>query len=391
MSVPVYFPLLALLPIISSLIITSWLFSENIGYILTGALLVSISAYGLLHPEIRLQFDAAFLLLIGGYWLGLLAHYYHNPHAEILLYIAATPVAVFATVFVLPTLIIGRRQIFAMGLTLIAVALTAVGLAMVWQETQTSHTLYDTVGGTVMGIDGIRTPSIFSNPNGYGFVMMVGTLTALYTYFARRGVVWFGVLLLCLGGLVLSEGDAALLGFTAGSVLVLSGSDRRFGFLGLVVAILGVYVAIRLGHVGDVMETTLLTRVDRWVASLERLALDPMFGIGFADTAEEIGEARGPHNSYIYPILNTGIIAGGLYLGSFVYALGQGIRKRWTLWNAYVVGLSVGIFCYMGFESLFLGGFSISSIMLGLCLGLLLYSPEADGPVTDIRSKFTIR
>jgi hypothetical protein len=29
--------------------------------------------------------------------------------------------------------------------------------------------------------------------------------------------------------------------------------------------------------------------------------------------------------------------------------------------------------------------------MLGLALGLLLYSPEADGPVTDIRSKFEIR
>ena len=41
----------------------------------------------------------------------------------------------------------------------------------------------------------------------------------------------------------------------------------------------------------------------------------------------------------------------------------------------------------MGFESLFLGGLSVSSIMLGL----LLYSPEADGPVTDVRSKFEIR
>ncbi|MDG5761535.1 hypothetical protein QA600_19575 [Natronococcus sp. A-GB1] len=116
-----------------------------------------------------------------------------------------------------------------------------------------------------------------------------------------------------------------------------------------------------------------------------------MLGIGFADTAEEIDEVRGPHNSYIYPLLNTGVIAGSLYIGALVYALGQGIRKRWTPWNAYAVGLATAIFLYMGFESLFLGGLSVSSIMLGLALALLLYSPEADGPVTDIRSKFDIR
>ena len=150
-------------------------------------------------------------------------------------------------------------------------------------------------------------------------------------------------------------------------------------------------MAIRLGHVGEVMETTLLTRVDRWVASLERLAEDPMLGIGFADTAAEIGESSGPHNSYIYPLLNTGIIAGSLYLGALVYALGQGIRTRWTPWTGFVVGLTVAIFLYMGFESLFLGGLSPASIMLGICLGLLLYSPADDGPVTDLRSKFHVR
>ena len=106
-----------------------------------------------------------------------------------------------------------------------------------------------------------------------------------------------------------------------------------------------------------------MSRVDRWVASLERLAEDPMLGIGFANTEEEIGASRGPHNSYVYPLLNTGIIAGSLYLGALVYALGQGIRTRWTPWTG----------------------------MLGLCLGPLLYSPERDGPVTDLRSKFVFR
>ncbi|MDG5820242.1 hypothetical protein [Natronococcus sp. A-GB7] len=59
--------------------------------------------------------------------------------------------------------------------------------------------------------------------------------------------------------------------------------------------------------------------------------------------------------------------------------------------DRFVVGLTVAIFLYMGFESLFLGGLSPSSIRLGICLGLLLYSPAEDGPVTDLRSKFVIR
>ena len=390
-TVPVYDPILALLPIISSLAVTSWVVSQRAGYIMTGALLVSVAAYGVLMPDIRLQFDAAFLVLLGGYWLGLLVHYYYAPHTELLQYIAVTPLAVVATVVVLPALIDGRRQTFTMGLTLVATLLALIGFAMLWHEHQTSENLYRVVGNSVFGIDGIRTTSIFSNPNGYGFVMMVGSLAALYTFLARRGAVWFGALMVCLLGFVLSEGDAALVGFTAGSVLILSGFDRRFGFLGMGVAVLGVYVAIRLGHVGEIMETTLLNRVGRWVASLERLAQDPMLGIGFADTAEEIDEVRGPHNSYIYPLLNTGIIAGSLYLGALVYAMGQGIRTRWTPWRGFVVGLTVAIFLYMGFESLFLGGLSPSSIMLGLCLGLLLYSPEDNGPVTDLRSKFVIR
>ena len=390
-TVPVYDPILALLPLISSLAVTSWVVSQRAGYIMTGTLLVVVAAYGVLMPDIRLQFDATFLVLIGGYWLGLLVHYYYAPHTELLQYLAVTPLAVLATVVVLPALIDGRRQTFTMGLTLVATLVALVGIGMLLQELQTSETLYDSVGGPVFGIEGIRTASIFHNPNGYGFVMMVGSLAALYTFLARRGAVWFGALMLCLLGFVLSEGDAAFVGFTAGAVLLISGFDRRFGFLGIALAAVGVYVAIRLGHVGDVMEGTLLTRVDRWVASLERLAEDPMLGIGFADTAAEIGASRGPHNSYIYPLLNTGLIAGGLYLGALVYALGQGIRRRWTPWTAFVVGLTVAIFLYMGFESLFLGGLSPSSITLGLCLGLLLYSPDADGPVTDLRSKFHIR
>lgn len=390
-TVPLAFPLLALLPIISSFAISSWLVSQTVGYLFTGAVVVIVATYGLVHPGFRLQLNLGFLALFGGYWVGLIVHYYYTGHTEVLQYIVVTPATVVATVLVMPVLINGRRQTFTMGVTIIATGLTLIGLGMLWQDAQTSTSLYAYVGGPVMGLDGIRTVSVFHNPNTYAFVMMVGSLAALYTTLARRGMVWIGALGICLLGLFLSDGDASLVGFVAGAILVASGADRRLGFIGIAVAILGTYVVIRLGHVTAVIETTLMVRVDSWVATLERLTEDPLLGIGFADTAAELGTMYGPHNSYLYPLLSTGLITGGLYLGALVYALGQGIRTPWTAWNAFVVGLSVGVFCYMGFESLFLGGLSVSSIVLGLCIGLLLYSPAADGPITDLRSKFIVR
>lgn len=129
------------------------------------------------------------------------------------------------------------------------------------------------------------------------------------------------------------------------------------------------------------METTLMSRVDRWVLSLERLALDPLWGIGFVDAGAEIGGYSGPHNSYLETLLHTGVIAGMLYNGALIYAVGSGIRKQWTQWTGFVVGTAAGVLTYMSFESLFLGGLSTSSVILGLTVGLMLLSD----PIEDHR------
>ncbi|SDJ53562.1 hypothetical protein [Natronorubrum texcoconense] len=71
------------------------------------------------------------------------------------------------------------------------------------------------------------------------------------------------------------------------------------------------------------------------------------------------------------------MIAGSLYLGSLVYALGRGIRGRWTAWKGFVVGTAAGIYVYMAFESHFLGGLGVSSVVFGLFVGLMLLTePE---------------
>lgn len=99
-------------------------------------------------------------------------------------------------------------------------------------------------------------------------------------------------------------------------------------------------------------------------------------GDGFVDAGETIGGARGPHNSYLEVLLQTGVIASGLYLGALAYAFASGIRRRWTLWTGYVVGTATGLLTFMTFESLLLGGLSTSSVVLGLVVSLMLLPAE---------------
>jgi hypothetical protein len=387
-SVPLHYPLLALLAITASISPTTWFLSSYQGYLIAGATLCFIIAYGILITNVPFTIKPAFLVLFGGYWLGLVVQYLsHSPSSELLAYILVTPIAVIATVIVLPQFVEARPQTFAMGLTALSVVISLIGIMILilWQAGTIDAELPEWVGEEVMGLYAIRTTSVFHNPNTYGFFMMIGSLAALYTVLVRGGLIWLSALGICLLGLLMSEGDAALIGFSIGSILVLAGRSQLLSFFGIGAVIAMIYGLIRIGHLPEVMETTLLGRVELWVLALERLTLDPLWGISFGDASEELGRQYGPHNSYIDPLLNAGVIVGSLYLGALAYAFATGIRRRWTAWSAYVVGTASGIFCYMMFESLFLGGLGISSVVLGLFVGLMLVS-ESDRAGQDAQS-----
>ncbi|MCU4926409.1 O-antigen ligase domain-containing protein [Halobacteria archaeon AArc-dxtr1] len=396
-TVPFHYALLAVLTVLVAIAPSTWLLSTDRGYLLSGAMLVLIVVYGVVFTSVSLSTNPTFVALFGGYWLWLVAHYWrYDPHPELLSLILSTPVAVFATVVVLPRFVDGRRQTFAMGLALSSAVVAVIGIWMLLAAGTAGSGVSDFVGEDVMGLYPIRTVSVFTNPNPYGFFMMVGCLAALYTVLVRGGVGWILVFGLCLLGLVMSEGDAALVGFSVGAVLVLSGRHHWLSYLGIGFGIVALYGMIRVGHVPEVMRTTLMNRVDRWVRSLDLLAANPLWGIGFAEVGSEIGIGRefghselfpplsadtgtssGPHSSYVYPLLSTGLLGGVLYLGSLGYALGCGIRRRWTSWRAFVVGTASGIYVYMIFESHFLGGLGVSSVVFGLFVGLMLL-PDAD-------------
>ncbi|WP_254864760.1 O-antigen ligase family protein [Halovivax gelatinilyticus] len=364
---PRRYPLLAVLVVLVASAPTSWLIPAEQGYLIAAGSLVLVASYAVVFTSVRLTTDGVFLALIGGYWLGLVVQYIHSPHPELLLYVLATPVAVLATVIVLPQFVAARPETFAAGMTVGAVGIAVFGFALVYGYHTTTMDLPQWVGQPVMGYGEYRTVSVYQNPNAYATVMLVGTLSAVYTLLARRRAIWLVALSICLVGFVLAEGDHAFAGFLVGLPILLSAVDRRLALGAVATLVAGTYVAIQIGHVQDVMQTTFLGRVYRWVEALEMLSEAPLWGVGFDEM-----RALDVHNSFLHIPLGLGVIVGGLYVGSIWYALAKGIRARWTLWTGYVVGTGGALLVSMWFETSTLGGVSVSAVLLGLFVGLLL-------------------
>ncbi|WP_247730602.1 O-antigen ligase domain-containing protein [Halovivax limisalsi] len=347
----------------------TWFVSSETGNLLSAAILSLVAGYGVVAANVRPWTDAAFLVPFGGYWVGLVGYYVLFPSPVLLRYVLATPVVALATVIVLPQLVAADRATYTAAVTAVAVALVAFGLGLLALErwTGVATGAPNWVGQPVMGYGAIRTVSIYHNPNTFGSVMLVGTLTALYTALTRRGLLWALAVLVCVVGLVLSEGDHAIVGVAVGTPLVLSGVDRRLAIGSIGGLVVGAAAWIRSGHVETVMQTTFLGRVYRWVEALELLSTNAAWGIGF----DRIG-SYAVHNSYLHVPLATGLILGGLYVASLWYALGRGLRARWTAWTGYVVGTGAGFLVALAFESTTLGGVSVTAVLLGLYVGLLL-------------------
>ena len=276
-TVPLHYPLIAVCTILAAIAPSTWLLSVDQGYLLSGAILTAVLIYGVVCTNVRLSINAVFSVFFGGYYAGLVAHYWlHNPHSELLYILISTPIAVIVTVVILPQFVDGRQQTFTMGLTLAGAVVAVVGVLVLWMAGTVDTELPESVGMEIMGLYGIRTVSVFKNPNPYGFFMMVVSLAALYTVLDRGGAVWIAALGLCLLGLVMSEGDAGLIGLVVGSIIVLSGRDYLISLFGIGLGVIALYGAIRIGHVPEVMQTTLMSRVERWVTSLELLAETPL-------------------------------------------------------------------------------------------------------------------
>lgn len=361
-----------------------WIASRETGYAISLLALITIAVYAVFDdtvPSLDLErLPMTFLALLGGYWVVLGINYAVTRRHAILPYFLLTPIVVYVTVVLLPQFIREDRRLFTQSLSSLAALLTIIGLAMLAIENVTEDRLWVFVGQDVMIFEGIRTSSIFAYSDTYGFMMMVGSLTALFTYFNDSNPVWIGITGINVFGLFLSEADASYVAFGVGGLMLLSVYNLRYAVVFFFSGLILTLFMWMVGHIPAHFESGFNERLPLWQAALQRLADDPLFGIGFTDVTTEIDkhlESRGPagpHNSYIHILLNTGVIAGLLYFGAILYTVIYGFTQRWTLWQAYAVAILMGTLIVLMFETTTLGGLSTMSLILGLYIGLVLES-----------------
>lgn len=368
-------PTIAVACVLASVLVTVLYLPQRVGYLVSFAFLSLVLVIAV-FTGVSFDTDRVFLVLFALYWVLLAGNYFVTETPTLLPYIVVTPVAVAATVVVLPQFIEDDRMVFAKLLVALGVVFTVIGVAMLVMETRTEEELFQYVGGDVMGFEGLRIASVFSYWNTYGFMMMVGTLSALYVYLEERGPAWAVCLGIALLGLALSEGDASYVGVIAGGFVLVTGYSLVAVLVFLILSLFGMGVMIWTGQLQELLASGLTGRVALWEASIRRLQDDPYFGIGFMEPAEEIApysdwpNRAGPHNSYIHILLNTGLIAGIVYLVALGYGTVRSFRTVSSNWDLYIAGTLTAILVHMVFESVTLGGLSMTSVFLGIFLGL---------------------
>lgn len=398
---------LPFLCIVAALATNTWLISPVVGYVLSAVALSGAGVYVLFVSDAEIRVDVPFAALFCGYWLVLAAGWLIDGSSNRLLYAVVTPLSVIVTVVLLPAVVDRYRGEFIAGLSALGAIVAVIGFGMLLAEMALGVSIHGWTGGFVYGVPGYRTNSVFANPNTYGFLMMVCTISAV-AHVANRGfsVAGVGTLALCIAAIVTSDSTAALMGTGFGLAVFATTVRRRLaiallvgGALAVVGLVAGVYTGLLsgfpfLGRIEALVGTLLAVRVVLWQASIERLLADPLVGIGFADTATEIRPyipddgpvGFGTHNSYIHILLHTGLVGGSLYLLAVLYATVKATYSalladyrpapttggigRW--WPVYVLSTLAAILVALVFESMTVGGLSLDSVLVGLYLGLAL-------------------
>lgn len=400
----VWLPLFCL---VAALTINTWFVPQAIGYVVSALALAGAGVYVVFVSDVEIRIDLVFAALFCGYWFVLAAGWLVDGSLSRLLYVAITPLSVIVSVFLLPAVVDRHRGEFIAGLTGLGALVALIGFGMLLVEIALGISVHWWTGGFVYGVSGYRTNSVFANPNTYGFLMMVCTVSAV-AHVANRGpsVAGVGAAVLCIAAVVTSDSTAALIGTAFGLAAFVAAIRRRlaialliggvFALLGLVA---GIYTGLLsglpfLGRIEALVGSLFAVRGVLWLASIERLLVDPLVGIGFADTATEIGPyvpdggpvGFGTHNSYIHILLQTGLIGGSLYLLAVFYAGAKATYSalladyrpspttggigRW--WPIYVLATLAAILVALVFESMTIGGLSLDSVLVGLYLGLAL-------------------
>lgn len=369
--------------VVAGLAPTTWLVDPAVGYVLSGAILLSIFALGVLYglEDGRLtgaSLERSIAALFALYWVGLVVQFGLTGSTSFVPYILLTPLVCGTLWYVCPPLILQRPKRFVGGLVGAVVALTLLGIGLLVLETATAAN-FPWTGNRVFGQPGLRVASIYGNPNAFGFAAAVASLGALWAFLESRRRRWGAALLVTLIGLVLSDATMALLSFGAGTAVLLSVRSPKSGLLFAVVGgvAASAFLLTDLGasYLELVIERGGSERLEFWEAALSQAAENPLLGAGF-DTGLQT------HNSFVAIVLNAGYLVGGVYVLAVAGTIGSALQKvrvrNDPSWDGFVLAALTLLAFQMLTESFTLGGLSTPSLMLATFVGFALVDPSGE-------------
>ncbi len=369
--------------IVAGLAPTTWLVDPAVGYVLSGALLLSIFSLAVLYglEDGRLagaSLERSVVALFALYWIGLVVQFRLTGSTSFVPYILLTPVVCVTLWYVCPPLLLEHPRRFVGGLVGAVTALTLLGLALLVLETITAAN-FPWTGNSVLGQPGLRVASVYGNSNAFGFAAAVASLGALWAFLESRRRPWGVALLVTLTGLVLSDATMALLAFGAGTAVLLfvrsPMSGLLFAAVGAVAASAFLLTDLGASYLALVIERGGSERLEFWEVALLQAAEDPVLGAGF-DTGLQT------HNSFVAIVLNAGYLVGGLYVLAIAGAVASALRKvrarNDPSWNGFVLAALTLLALQMLTESFTLGGLSTPSLMLATFVGFALVDPSEE-------------
>lgn len=361
-SLPAFVILAGLAPV-------TWLVSSTVGYLASALFVCALLAYGLSRGHL-VSVSTPLVLLFAVYWLLLLAQLAVTGATGFLPYVLLTPLVVASLIVVAPRLVLEDRLRYATTLAVLVLALTGIGFVLLGVHL-TTGAAFPWTGRRVLGLYPWRIASVYGNSNHYGFVAAIGTLTSLYVALRTRNPRWLLVAVVLLVGVVLSNARIALLGVVCGGVVLC----LRYRLLVGVGTAVAVAVGAALALQSPVFETylefaaaSLARRIVAWSLVVEAIAADPLIGAGFRTDLLI-------HNAYLAILLNTGVLAGGVYLLILLLSFGTALVRavRGGLWEAYVFSVLLVLYVQFTVETATIGGLSTESLLLSLYIGLVFH------------------
>ncbi|WP_148857887.1 O-antigen ligase family protein [Natronococcus pandeyae] len=287
-------------------------------------------------------------------------------------YVFLTPLSIVALVLVAPQLIRYDPLRYAISLSTLVVAFAVIGYLLLLSHhylgVDASWTGRDSIGGYPVLIT-----SVFENPNHFGIVTTIGTVSVIYAWLETRRTLWAVAIPVLVVAILFSYSRTALAAGAVGTIVLLFKEDRRIGIVVGTAAIVGLLAIVYHPFFEEyyrLADESFAGRMDVWEEAWLAATVDPFVGAAFDSGIRH-------HNSYVSVLLNAGFVAGGFYLLAVGGALALAARKsiRGDRWDAYVFATLLVICIQFLTESTTFGGLTTMSLLFGLYAGLIVQLP----------------